>query len=941
MKLQIKKTNPLLATSIAVSYQALQLNILGATIIDIADISKIGISTTNTNDIFEKAKLQVAMYKLQEPTKMFRSRYWQQPDVFTMTKAEYYAIFPHDVYANENEIGNWELGTKAIEVNDSTKENGEWKIDKAKLKIGWYKITATTKDKYGEEVNAEKYIQITNVNTGIANLKDPIVVNKENKDYQPGETIKYNIQTGFDKIYLIQNTKTYRNIINTNYPIINANDNYKNSITVAEKDRGGLSMNYVFVKNNRHYEGNENFSVPWSNKDLQITYETFRDKLEPGSKEKWKIKITGNKADKVAAEALISMYDASLDQFKPHSWQAFSNIWPSNYFAEDWNTPVFTAVGSGDNFTIEQKYKIDIYKTYASILNNGWNDFNFGREYKMNRRKSAPGELSEVVVSAPMASRQAKTMSASVDAVPGVQLEAAADGVPGSTGDIKLRGNKSITADSKAIIIIDGVKADASIFSTLKPEDIISITTLTAAEATAMYGADAANGVIVVVTKNAKKNNNVEVKVRKNFNETAFFLPDVKTDANGNIEFEFTIPEALTQWKMQVLGHTKDMASGYSSKNTITQKQLMVQPNAPRFLREGDRMEFSAKVVNLTDKEVTGTTQFELIDAATNKTVDGWFKNIFPQQYFTVPAGQSVAVKFPIDVPFNYNSALLYRIKAIEKNSTFSDGEEAALPVLTNRMLVTESMPLNMRNVQSKNFKFDKLLSSASSSSLSNHALTIEYTSNPAWYVVQALPYLIEYPYECAEQTFSRYYANTLASFVTNSSPKIKEVFERWKITETAALMSNLQKNEELLQETPWVLAAQNEALQKKNIALLFDMVKLAGEKSKTLATLKELQSGNGGFVWFKGGRDDRYITQYILTGIGHLRKLNAVNTNDYEALKPIVEKALPYLDARLKDEYNDLIKYKYLTIIYRTLQFSIYICVAFLKKQILALAIK
>ena len=134
-------------------------------------------------------------------------------------------------------------------------------------------------------------------------------------------------------------------------------------------------------------------------------------------------------------------------------------------------------------------------------------------------------------------------------------------------------------------------------------------------------------------------------------------------------------------------------------------------------------------------------------------------------------------------------------------------------------MLVTESMPLNLRKQTTKTFKFDKLLNSGSSTTLSNHALTVEYTSNPAWYAVQALPYLMEYPYECAEQTFNRYYANTLASYISHSMPKIKAVFEKWKTTDTSALLSNLQKNEELksalLQETPWVLDAQNENQQK------------------------------------------------------------------------------------------------------------------------------
>jgi len=303
--------------------------------------------------------------------------------------------------------------------------------------------------------------------------------------------------------------------------------------------------------------------------------------------------------------------------------------------------------------------------------------------------------------------------------------------------------------------------------------------------------------------------------------------------------------------------------------------------------------------------------------------VDGWFKNIFPNQYFTVAAGQSAAIKFPIEIPFNFNSALTYRIIAKSSNNSplanggrgFSDGEEMSFPILTNRMLVTESMPINLRNTNTKSFKFEKLLKSGTSETMVSHALTVEYSSNPAWYAVQALPYLMEFPYECAEQIFNRYYANTLASFISNSTPKIKAVFEKWKTTDTAALLSNLSKNEELksllLQETPWVLEAQNEAQQKKNIALLFDMVRMSKEQTKAFDQLKEMQSSNGGFVWFKGGPDDRYITQYIITGIGHLRKLNALSNTTYASIKSLVDKAIPYLDNKIKEDYDYLVKHK------------------------------
>ena len=406
---------------------------------------------------------------------------------------------------------------------------------------------------------------------------------------------------------------------------------------------------------------------------------------------------------------------------------------------------------------------------------------------------------------------------------------------------------------------------------------------------------------------------NSQIQIRKNFNETAFFFPELRTDGNGAIEFSFTLPEALTKWKFQALTHTKDLAFGYSSKEILTQKQLMVQPNAPRFLREGDRMEFSAKIVNLSEKEITGQAQLLLFDATTNQSVDGWFRNTFPNQYFTVAAGQSEAVNFPIDVPYQFNKALVWRIVATA--GAVSDGEETALPVLTNRMLVTETITLSMRGTGTKNFSFDKLINSGGSETLQHHALTVEYTSNPAWYAVQALPYLMEYPYDCAEQVWNRYYANALATTIANSSPRIKQIFESWKTKDTAALLSNLQKNQELkavlLEETPWVLQAKSEEQQKKNIALLFDLVRMSNELNSSLEKLKQMQSPNGGFVWFKGGPDDRYITQYIVTGIGHLQRITGIGKNNLQSqkLESILAMAIPYLDLKLKEDYDNLKK--------------------------------
>jgi uncharacterized protein YfaS (alpha-2-macroglobulin family) len=339
----------------------------------------------------------------------------------------------------------------------------------------------------------------------------------------------------------------------------------------------------------------------------------------------------------------------------------------------------------------------------------------------------------------------------------------------------------------------------------------------------------------------------------------------------------------------------------------------MVQTNTPRFLREGDKIELSTKVVNLSDKPMTGVAELQLFDAATNEPVNNEFKNLSFNKNFTIAAGQSSAVQFAIEAPASFSKALVWRIVA--KAGNFSDGEEAALPVLTNRMLVTETMSLPMRGSGTKAFSFEKLLQSSNSKTLVNHSLTLEYTSNPAWYAVQALPYLMEYPYECAEQNWNRYYANALATKFVNSSPRIKQIFEKWKNVDSAALLSNLQKNQELksvlLEETPWVLQAKTEEQQKKNIALLFDMVRMSSELKKSLEQLKSMQGENGGFVWFKGGPDDRYITQYIVTGIGHLRKLGGLSKQQDEDLTSILRSAIPYLDRKIKEDYDNLIKHK------------------------------
>ena len=333
----------------------------------------------------------------------------------------------------------------------------------------------------------------------------------------------------------------------------------------------------------------------------------------------------------------------------------------------------------------------------------------------------------------------------------------------------------------------------------------------------------------------------------------------------------------------------------------------MVLPNVPRFLRQGDQIKISTKISNLSDKDLSGVAVLQLFDALTGNSIDGQLSNAYNELGFNAKAKGNTQVTWHLDIPDNVQ-AIQYKILA--KSSDFSDGEQNALPVLTNRMLVTETLPMWIKSNETRTFTLDKL-KNVSSTTLRHHKLTLEMTSNPAWYAVQALPYLMEYPYECNEQTFSRFYANALASHIVNSNPRIKDVFNQWKNSD--ALLSNLEKNEELksilIQETPWLRDAQSETEQKKRIALLFDLNKMTRELKRAKRKLKNNQLSDGGWSWFGNYKANRYITQHIISGFGHLKKLNVITEKDKD-ITDMVEEALDYLDDKFEEEYNDLTKY-------------------------------
>jgi uncharacterized protein YfaS (alpha-2-macroglobulin family) len=543
-------------------------------------------------------------------------------------------------------------------------------------------------------------------------------------------------------------------------------------------------------------------------------------------------------SEKNAVEMLGSMYDASLDAFTPHNWSTDL----SQHFYYDFSRRSYATAGG--------LVRIQPYE-------NEWN-----QAYQST-------ELS---------------YRSFIDALQlqqrwGFGSDAMMERSRGGAGGLM---NKAMAMPMDAMAAPASASMDAESTVASKPSNDGTSDPFSAAEP-------------------APKVDTTTVSPRKNLQETAFFEPQLTTDEKGIVKMTFTMPEALTKWKFMGLAHDASLRSGYLEGETVTAKDLMCQPNPPRFLREGDEIEFTAKISNQSDKPQQGQARLSFADALTMESRDAALSLRNPELPFEIPAKQSMTISWRIKVP---DGAGFLTFKAVASAGSISDGEEGMIPVLSRRQLVTESITLPIRNQGSRDFEMKKLLASGGSDTLKHQGVTVQVVSQPAWYAVMALPYLMEYPHECAEQTFNRYYANQLARFIVQSDPKIKRVFELWR-TAPKTLESPLLKNQDLkslmIEETPWLRDGNSETEARRNVGVLFDDNRLDSEMNRAMQRLSDLQLENGSWPWFPGGEGSDYITLYIVTGMGRLQHLG-VKVDNNSALQ-----ALDWLDARIRKIYTDI----------------------------------
>lgn len=807
---------------------------------------KILLNTKDLNDIFTPAKGEMKIFKLKEEGRILRGRLWEKQDRFSMKKDEFVAKFPNDVYDNEDEPYLLERESIVFEEKFDTAEKRDIELSKITgLKTGRYAAEFTAKDRFGESVKDIKIFTIYSSENKELPYKTPNWFDVVKGSGEPGENAEIVIGTSEKNTKILYEIESDGEIEKSEIITLN-NEQRKIIIPIEEKHRGNFYVSFVFIKNNRIYKNETLITVPWSSKELKITYEIFRNKLLPGEKEQWKIRVQGKNSEKVVSELLLSMYDASLDAFRPNYWNF--NMYKTYNPRMIWETNGSFQISWSYLFADWYIRNYPIYRSYSSLNWFGMDYMYDGYTQRNKRGMFAKGNM-------------LKSESLAESAAPMMAMQ--------QTNDMSAYGTLGgALAEDKKVLNKDNA---------------------------------------------ANENTSEKPKVRTNLNETAFFFPHIIPDKNGDMIVSFIAPESLTRWKIMGFAHTQDMKYGFSNNELVTQKELMVVPNMPRFLRENDEMIFTAKISNMADKDLNGTAKLTLINPETMQPVDGYFENKKPDVEFKVKKGESSAVEWKLKIPSELDTVI---VRVTADGGKFTDGEEKMLPILKNRILVTESMPISLRGGENKSFVLEKMLNSKDSATLKNYNYTFEFTSNPVWYAVQALPYLMEYPYECSEQLFNRYYSNAVAAYIANSNPKIEKVFEAWKNdTESKALTSNLDKNQELksliLQETPWVNDAKDEKERKSRIVFLFEKNRIENEQRETLKKILENQYPSGGWPWFKGMPENWYISQYIVAGLGHMEKLRAVDRTKNDELSAMTVKGVKFIDENIRQRYTELLKRK------------------------------
>ncbi|MBQ0129805.1 MAG: hypothetical protein KBT57_08220, partial [bacterium] len=400
--------------------------------------------------------------------------------------------------------------------------------------------------------------------------------------------------------------------------------------------------------------------------------------------------------------------------------------------------------------------------------------------------------------------------------------------------------------------------------------------------------------------------------VRENFNETAFFFPNLRTNADGSTTFSFTMPDALTRWKLMMLAYTKDRKTGYKTYDFKSSKPVMIMADMPRYMYDGDTLWFVANVINTGEEAVTPKAKLEIFDAASMNPVDILASDAVIAMEEIVP-GRSKEVRWKVAAKHDLG-LLALRFTAFA--GQFSDAEQHLLPVLSSEIFMTQTLPITVKAETEKTFDFEAIANPESHER--DYSLTLNFSTNPVWYAVQSLPYLADQRTDRAESAFYVLYANTLSSYIASKIPNLLNYIKKWQIETPDALLSQLEKDQDLkaimLRETPWVMEAKSETEQRARISTLFEINTLSQNQTSSLKLIAQKQTSNGGWPWMEGMPESPYISTYILSGFGRLKAMDALPAlpkANQNTANQIIDNAVRYLEYEVADTYREMRRLK------------------------------
>ena len=568
--------------------------------------------------------------------------------------------------------------------------------------------------------------------------------------------------------------------------------------TYKEEYASGIVLNYSFVKQGKCYTRMMSIARPLPEKKLNIAWKTFRNRLTPGQKEEWTLKITTPDGKPAKAQLMSVLYDKSLDQIAPHSWNfslGFYQSLPNCYWKHNLSFRSFYLDGVYPTKYYDEK-ELDVDKFDGKYFS--YNGYMQAMELSKLERSSGGTVEAVRVQKDELVREEAKVM--------------------------RIRGSKMVrvgTAAPSANKVFDAVEEMPQFAGG--------------------SGSDADQYLD-------------QVQVRENLNETAFFYPALESDNNGNVAIRFTLPESVTTWKFMGLAHDKEMRNGLLVDEAVAQKTVMIQPNMPRFLREGDKATIVAKLSNTSDKKVSGNARMQIIDPETNKVV--WQKT----QGYRIDAEGSATVSFDV-------SGLkegVYINKVVAAGNGYSDGEQHYLPVLSNRELVVNTLPITLHQKGEQSFDLSKLFlnkEGKQAKGAENAKVTIEYTNNPSWLIIKALPAISNPDEEDAISLMSAIYANTITTHIQKH------------------LSLENQPEQNFSQET----------------------IRLQNQVEK----LKKLQNADGSFSWWKGMKGSRYMTTSVAEMMVRLNAIAGVQKSTAKMLTS----AIDYLSWQTAQEVREMKK--------------------------------